>query len=273
MKPLIHFAHANGVPANVYREFFKHFQDEFEIIDVPVLGADPRYPITDHWEHLVDQVLDSVILQAKGRKVIGLGHSFGSVLTLMAERKRPDLFSQVIMLDPPLILGKASFVFHLLKHIHPAQADKITPASLSARRRDQWDSREEAAASLSQKGFYKDFHPQCFEDYIQYALTENPAGGVTLTIPKRNEVDIFRTTPSWWWLPFQKKPTVPIHMIVGKQSSFLKHKFPQVAEKKLDIPFSVIEGGHMFPLERPTEVAAYVKKIIYQQQNIVHLDE
>ena len=55
----------------------------------------------------------------KGRKVIGLGHSLGSVLTLMASYRRPELFSQVIMLDPPLIIGKASFVFHLAKIFKP----------------------------------------------------------------------------------------------------------------------------------------------------------
>ena len=273
MKPIIHFAHANGVPSQVYTELFKHLQDEFEILYVPMIGTDPRYPVKDHWDTLVNQVIDSIVLQANGRSVIGLGHSFGAVLNLMAQRKRPDLFNQLVMLDPPLILGKASLVFHVLKHISPKHADKITPASLSARRRDHWPSREDAAQSLGNKGFYKGFHPTCFKDYIAYALQDDPNGGVSLSIPKQVEVDIFRTTPSWWWLPFQQKPTVPTHILVGQQSDFLKHKFPQIAEKKLGIEFSTLAGGHMFPLEHPLETAAQIRKIIYQQQSLGQLDQ
>lgn len=267
MKPVIHFAHANGIPSLVYSALFQHLQDEFDLIHVPVLGTDPRYPVTDHWTHLVNQVIDSVVRQADGRPVIGVGHSFGAVLTLMAQRRRPDLFSQLVMLDPPLILGKASLAFHLLKYLSPKHADQMTPAALSARRRDHWDSREQAAALLGSKGFYQNFEPTCFADYIRYALCDDPQGGVTLTIPKQVEVDIFRTTPSWWWLPFQKKPSVPTHLVVGQDSDFLKHRFPHVAEKKLGIPFSIVEGGHMFPLEHPEDTATHLRQLISQQQN------
>ena len=65
-----------------------HSLDLTNVIRLPIIGL------------LVDQVIDSIVRQAKGRKVIGLGHSLGSVLTLMASFRRPELFSQVIMLDP-----------------------------------------------------------------------------------------------------------------------------------------------------------------------------
>ena len=46
----------------------------------------------------------------------------------------------------------------------------MTPAGLSARRREHWESREQAAALLRPKGFYKDFDEECFQAYIDYAL-------------------------------------------------------------------------------------------------------
>ncbi|WP_042874403.1 alpha/beta fold hydrolase [Acinetobacter haemolyticus] len=265
MKPIIHFAHANGVPSKVYQKLFRQLEDQYDIIYVAEIGTDKRYPITDGWSHLVDQVIDSVVQQAQGRQVIGLGHSLGSVLTLMAAYRRPELFSQVIMLDPPLIIGKASFVFHLAKIFKPKLVDKITPAGLSARRRDHWESREQAAELLGSRGFYLHFDPDCFQAYIDYALTNDPQrGGVTLTIPKADEVGLFRTTPSMWWLPMPKPP-VPVHLVVGRDSVFLKEKFPQVAQKKLGIPFSVVEGGHMFPLEHPLETVDKVKSLIVKR--------
>ncbi len=264
-KPVIHFAHANGVPSKVYQKLFDQLSDQYEVVYVPLIGPDKRYPITNQWPHLVDQIIDSVVQQGKGQPVIGLGHSLGSVLTLMASYKRPDLFSQVIMLDPPLIVGRHAFAFHMAKLFHPKTVDKLTPAGLSVRRRDHWDSREQASESLRPKGFYKDFDPDCFQAYIDFALTEDPLrGGVTLTIPKADEVAIFRTNPSLWWLP-TPKPKMPVHLLVGQNSAFYKRGFPQLTQRKLGIPFRVTEGGHMFPLEHPTEVVALLKSLIQQQ--------
>ena len=94
MKPLIHFAHANGVPSRVYQKLFDLLRDEYEVIYVPLLGPDKRYPIDNHWRSLTDQVIDSIVRQANGRKVIGLGHSLGAVLTFQAAQQRPELFEQ-----------------------------------------------------------------------------------------------------------------------------------------------------------------------------------
>ena len=262
MKPLIHFAHANGVPSKVYEKLFHLLRDDYDIVYVPLIGTDQRYPVTNHWPHLVDQLTDSIVRQAHGRPVIGLGHSLGSVLTMMTAYKRPELFQQVIMLDPPLIMGKASLLFHTAKLFQPKLVDRMTPAGLSNRRRDHWESREQAGEMLRPKSLYQKFDPECFQAYLNHALTEDAErGGVTLTIPKAAEVAIFRNTPSWWWLPMSK-PKVPMHLVVGDQSEFLKHKFPQIAQKKVGIPVSVAEGGHMFPLERPEATVALIKQLI-----------
>jgi pimeloyl-ACP methyl ester carboxylesterase len=90
MKPLIHFAHANGVPSKVYQKLFDLLSDQYDVIYVPLLGPDRSYPIDNHWKSLTQQVIDSIVLQAQGRKVIGLGHSLGSVLTFQAALQRPE---------------------------------------------------------------------------------------------------------------------------------------------------------------------------------------
>lgn len=262
MKPLIHFAHANGVPSQVYQKFFDALSDAFDVIYLPFIGTDQRYPVDNHWQSMSDQVIDSIVQKAQGRKVIGVGHSLGAVLTFKAALQRPELFEQVIMLDPPLIMGKESFALHIAKSLRLKAVDNMSPAALSLRRRDHWDSREQAAELLRPKGFYQDFDQQCFDDYIQYALTEDHVrGGVELTIPKMVEVDIFRTNPSLWWMP-QVKPRVPMQLIVASKGPFLVRKFPQQVQKKFGIPFEIFEGGHMFPLEHPMELAARIKNIL-----------
>ena len=265
MKPLIHFAHANGVPSRVYQKLFQHLQDDYDVIDVPLLGPDKRYPIDNHWNSLTQQVIDSIVRQAQGRKVIALGHSLGSVLSFQAAQQRPELFSQLIMLDPPMIMGKEALVMHVAKLLKLKALDKMSPAGLSKRRRDHWESRQQAAELLRPKGFYQDFDPDCFQAYIDHALTEDPVrGGVTLTIPKMDEVQIFRTNPSLWWLP-QAKLKVPAQLVVAEKGPFLARKFPQQIEKKFGIPFHVAPGGHMFPLEQPEQVAQMIKSLLQDQ--------
>lgn len=264
-KPLIHFAHANGVPSEVYQKLFNAMKDDYQIIYTSCIGTDKRYPITNHWHYLVDQVIDSVVQQANGQKVIGLGHSLGGLLTLMASYRRPELFSQVIMLDPPFIVGYRSFLFHLTKIVMPKKVDKITPAGLSKHRRDHWESREQAETLLGAKPFYQRFDPECFQAYLDFALRNDPVrGGVMLTIPKADEVAIFRTSPSWWWL-LHPKPSIPVHLISAKESDFILRGFPEKVYQQMGIPFSVLKGGHMFPLEHPIETAKYIKTVIAKQ--------
>ena len=261
-KPLIHFAHANGVPALVYSKLFDLLKDQYDVIYTPTLGPDKRYPIDNGWESLSNQVIDSIVQQAEGRKVIAVGHSLGAVLSLLASMKRPELFEQVIMLDPPLIVGKAAFAMMLMKTFNPKMLDKITPAGLSAKRRDHWDSRAQASELLRPKGFYQLFEETCFQDYIKYALMDDPVrGGVELTISRDDEVKIFRTNSTMYWLPMPKVQ-VPTVLVSGQDSPFIKQKLPQAIKKKLGIPFTVMQGGHMFPLEYPIETVELIKSLI-----------
>lgn len=266
MKPLIHFAHANGVPSRVYQKLFDLLSDEYDVIYVPLLGPDKRYPIDNHWKSLTQQVIDSIVRQANGRKVIGLGHSLGSVLTFQAALQRPELFEQVLMIDPPMIMGKELLALHIAKTLKLKAVDKMSPAGLSKRRRDHWDSREQAAELLRPKGFYQTFDPDCFQAYIDYALMEDKVrGGVELTISKDDEVQIFRTNPSLWWLP-QSKPKVPVQLLIAEKGPFLPLKFPQMIEKKFGIPFKVVSGSHMFPLEQPEFTVETIKQMLKLHQ-------
>lgn len=267
MKPLIHFAHANGVPSKVYQKLFDALVDDFDVIYTPLLGPDHRYPIDNHWKSLTRQVIDSIVQQSQGRQVIAIGHSLGAVLSFQAALKRPELFEQVIMLDPPLIMGVHAFGMHIAKTLKLKLVDTMSPAALSLRRRDHWESREQAAELLRPKGFYQDFDAECFQAYIDHALTEDPIrGGVQLTIPKMDEVNIFRTNPSLWWLP-QPKPQVPMHLVVAEKGPFLKPGFPKMIKQKFGIEYTVVEGGHMFPLERPFEIVALLKQLIAKRQS------
>lgn len=267
-KPLIHFAHANGVPSKTYQKVFDLLSDEFDVIYLPVMSAHKGYPVDNHWDNLIDQLVYSIESQANGRQVIGLGHSMGALTTFMAAGKRPDLFSQVVIMDPPMILGKLSLLFHLAKTLSPSTVDKITPAGQSKNRRDIWDSRQDAYNQLRDKALFRSFDEDCFQAYIDHGLVDTADGKVTLTVPVQSEVDVFRLNPSWFWLNVVK-PAIPVQQLSGEDSQFIRRGFPQDLQKQLGVNYYLTKGAHMFPLEYPELTVQRIKELIARGERLV----
>ena len=263
-KQSIYFTHANGIPGQTYQKFLSYFQSEFNVKYIPYIGLDASYPVTAKWAYLVKQIIEDIELKFPQQKVIGLGHSFGSLLTLMCAYKRPDLFSQVIMMDPPFIIGAKSPLFELIQKLDLSIANKFTPAGITLKRRDHWASEQEAYDSLRHNRLFKDFDEQCFQDFMQIGIqVDSERGGVTLTIPKKLEAEIFKTVPAWWWRTPRKAPKVPVQLVTSKHSHFYKQGLPQTIYKTYGIKYSVVDGSHMFPLEHPEKIAGHVKQLIY----------
>ena len=103
------FSHANGFPALSYSYLFELLAPNY--IHHINLFAHGDYKINNNWISLGDELIEFVEKQSK--PVIGIGHSMGGVATLYAATKRNDLFSKIILLDPPLVAG--SYRKYLLK--------------------------------------------------------------------------------------------------------------------------------------------------------------
>lgn len=273
-KPVIHFAHANGMPSAVYQPFFESLAEFFTIEYIAMLGATPDYPVDNHWRSLTQQIIDSVKNTCEKHgvsQVIGIGHSLGAMCTLQALYRAPKYFAQAVLMDPPWIYGKVSLLWHLAKtadklpFMNHRLIDKLSPAGVSKYRRDVWDSRAEAYEKMRHKGFFKNFDERSFQGYIDHGLHVRADGKVTLAIPKDNEVAVFRTNPSWYWLAPNRAPKSPVTLIIGEDSLFLKRRFPQQVKSRLGIPYQTHAGGHMFPLEQPESVAQQVLTVIKQQ--------
>ncbi len=163
-KPVIHFAHANGMPSAVYQPFFEHLTEFFTIEYIPILGNTPDYPVDDHWRRLTQQIIDSVKSTCEKHgisQVVAVGHSLGAMCTLQALYRAPQHFAQAVLMDPPWIYGKVSFLWHLAKTadrlplMNNRLMDKLSPAGVSKHPRDVWDSRADAYEKMRHTGFSK----------------------------------------------------------------------------------------------------------------------
>ena len=162
--PLLHFAHANAYPPGVYRQFLACLSAGYRVLAMEQRPLWPgEQPEQLHsWHPLACDLID--FLEARGaREIIGMGHSLGAVVTMVAAIRRPDLFRQLVLVDPvflaPEILSMAA--------AHPEQAFETPLVQIARKRRNRWPSREAAFAHLREKEVFQHFSDAALRDYVQ----------------------------------------------------------------------------------------------------------
>ena len=263
----IHFAHANGFPAGSYKKFLNALSPDYRIIAKDKFAHDDRYPLNDNWENQVDELIHYVEDNVSdGEKVMAIGHSFGGLLSYMAVCKKPELFSGLIMLDPPLITGLARYFFRFAKKNR--LINKLTPAGITQTRIKKWDAKHDLHHYFANKQLFKDFDPDCLNDYIA-AVTDEAKGSKHLNFDVSTEANIFRTIPHN--LPsFKGKLSIPSTLITATHTTVcvpvLRNPFirnnPLIKHVEFD------QGGHMFPLEHPLALANLINKMLATTKNI-----
>ncbi len=256
---LINFAHANGFPAGSYKTFFHYFQEtgRYTVIANEKYGHQHRFPVTNNWPHLVEELIHFVKQQPQ--PVIAIGHSFGGVISFMAACKYPELFKGLIMLDPPVITGVESWAIHFLKKT--PYIDKVTPAGKSKNRRHFWPVETDLTSKFRRSKLFKNFDPRCLSNYVNSA-TIKKGEHLALVFDPQIETEIFRNMPTNL-AKFKQKLTIPSALIMGEHSDVSPaYFFKRFAKLNNNIELHTINAGHMFPLEKPQETFALIDQII-----------
>jgi len=256
-QPVLHFSHANGFPAPCYAAMLAPLAHHFRIGWIEALGTDPRYPPTEGWPHLIEQLIDTVEREYHGEPVCGVGHSLGAYLSFLAAARRPELFRAIVMLDAPILGTLQGRGLGAAKRL--GIVDRVTPAGMTRERRQEWPSREEALAHFRSRRLFRDFTDECLEDYVRHGLVGKP-GRYTLRIDPEIEYRIYRTFPHDMRRQLRAL-TVPAGFIGGVDSEVLRRvgmgamRGPRFV--KLRVP-----GGHLFPFEHPRVAAAAVEELL-----------
>jgi len=253
-RDVLHFSHANGFPAACYRKFFSYLQADFRVTSIDCIGHDPAYPVTDGWPHLVAQLIDTLAAHARS-PVIGVGHSLGGYLTFMAAVQRPELFKCIILLDAPILGYFKGTALGMLKRLD--LVDRITPARAVRERRREWPSIEEMIAHFRRRRVFRRFDPECLRDYAELG-TLAQEGGVRLRFDPEIEYRIYRTLPHDLVF-YCNRLRVPAGFIGARHSKELRQV--GLAHTRRNFRVVRIDGGHLFPFERPQAAAEAVRQL------------
>lgn len=251
----IQFSHANGFPAPTYSYLFSQLENG-EVNHIDRMGH-AEFPVNGSLNNLASELIHTLDQASRG-PVIGMGHSSGAVATLLAASRRPELFSEVILIEPAFFSNWKRAGIRLATQL--GFADKLGPTPKALKRRNDFPDKATARDYFLQRRFFQFFHPRCFEDYLEHGLKPSANGGVELAFSKQTEIEIFRSTQTK--APKNLKE-LKGYMIYGETSDLFwksdvawwKRALPNVEL----IPF---QGGHLFPLEQPEETAKLILSLL-----------
>jgi len=251
----LQFSHANGFPASCYGAMLRELAPLYRLGAIEAIGTDPRYPVTDRWLYLVEQLEDEIERAWRGEPVLGVGHSLGGYVTFLAAARRPELFRAIVLLDAPIIGAIKGTLLGATKRF--GIVDRVTPAGATRDRRSEWPDREEARAHFRSRRLFRHFAAECLDDYVRHALVSHH-GRLRLRIDPETEYRIYRTVPHDM-ARYLKRLRVPAGFVGGIGSDVIRRVGLAMMRRfsKRKVP-----GGHLFPLEHPRETAAAIIELL-----------
>ena len=261
-KPIVHLAHANGFPPQTYQKALEPLLTHYHVISFPVR---PLWSATPpEWLKQWSQMSDDLVEDLKGlgnRKIIGIGHSLGGVLTLYAAIKQPEHFSCVILIDPTMLPPKLLWQIKFMKLLGLEVRSHLIKGAL--RRKRIWENQEAAYQYFRGRALFKNWSDEIVRAYTDSMTATSPTGEVYLIYPPEWEAQIYRTIPVdvWKFAALLQQPTLVIR---GETSNTFTTESAKAFRKiNPTAKFEMVQGaGHLIPQEWPEQVGKLISDFL-----------
>ena len=271
---LIIFSHANSFPASTYGILFRSLRSRGHAVRaVERFGHDPRYPVTSNWPHLVQQLADFAAPEIERHQQGAwlVGHSLGGFLSLMCAARHPHLGGHpvrgVVLIDSPVLGGWRARTLELIKRTQ--LVGSVSPGKISRRRRNQWPDADAAFEHFAHKKAFARWDPQVLRDYIAHGTHDEttPQGRRrVLAFDREVETAIYNTLPHNLDRLLRRQPlSCPVGFIGGTHSLEMQQVGMSMTRKLVGRHperLLMLEGSHLFPMERPQETAAAIDQVL-----------
>jgi pimeloyl-ACP methyl ester carboxylesterase len=260
---VIVFSHANSFPASTYKVLFRSLRGRgFTVKALEKFGHDPRYPVTNNWPHLVQQLCEFTQTEAEraGQPVWLVGHSLGGYLSLMAALRLPHLAKGLVLIDSPVLGGWKSNALGLIKSTQ--LVGSFAPGAISKRRRHTWAGVDEAFAHFRHKKAFAQWDEQVLRDYVTFG-TADVDGKRVLAFDRDVETAIYNGLPHNLERQLKRHPLqCPAHYLGGTGSEEMRRVGMALTTKLVKGRITMLHGSHLFPMEHPIETAAAIADAI-----------
>jgi pimeloyl-ACP methyl ester carboxylesterase len=250
--PPMLFAHATGFHGRVWEPLAAYLpQFSKWSLDMRAHGdssAPSDRPL--EWEGFADDVL--AVVDALGlEQPYGVGHSKGGAALLLAEQRRPGTFRALYLYEPVVMPPE-----YALGH------NPDNPLSNGARRRrDTFDSIEEAVANYAAKLPFSTLHPDALRAYVEHGFAPTDDGLVTLKCRPEHEADVYAHGSAHQAFLELGSVRCPVTIALGIEETVPAVFGRSIAENLADAVVESIPAlAHFGPLEDPEFVARSIAK-------------
>jgi pimeloyl-ACP methyl ester carboxylesterase len=256
-KPMVHFIHGTGFNGMVYWPMLRHLLPHVDLVITNAQGhggSDTGEKFLG-WEAsavMIHEVLLHKQTQWQtGVPVIGMGHSFGAIVSTLIANRSPPIFDRLLLLDPVYLPPTYATLSEWLYKLR--LMEKTPMVKLARKRRSQWPSKMAARETLHQRGVFRGWHDDALDAYVEHALHEHE-GGATLLTPPWLEAEVFSRYASRIW-PAIRQLQTPCHVIRGNRTfSYVKTGLDRACRINSRVTQETMEGDHCFMQQHPQAV-------------------
>jgi len=255
--------HANAYTPGCYKSMCEPLQGSFKIT-APYQrqlwkNSDPTK--FSSWSTLADDVIAYLTSNIE-QPVIGVGHSMGSIALWVAAIKRPELFSNLVLIEP-VVLPKKLVLFSRLTPYW--LKEKMLPiVKIASKRTDRWRSKEDLHDYLMSKKVFQRFDRGVLVDFMEDSFLEEEEV-LRLRYPREWEARIYATAPDLWSLMSQA-PSPMMIMRAEHSDVLVEETWARIKSKMKDSTRLELKGlGHLAPFESPREVGSAILDYLNQE--------
>ncbi|MEM9326738.1 MAG: alpha/beta hydrolase [Bacteroidota bacterium] len=244
-----HFYPGSGLPVGVYGPLLERLSSHYQLSSLAIRASwrDARLPGPQiDWRIYAKDLI--AFLEARYAKpIVAIAHSQGAHATLVAAVMRPDLFKQLILVDPVAVLKRDEVLISWIPYFVKRYFEPFKSVRL---RQSTWDSVEQYYEYLSTHRAYKRIPPDKLRILAEYSLEATDNGSFRFVYPVAWEMASSALPRSL--KQYFKQVTVPYTVIMGKPSLFSSQKVRDSWSRVMKSTMVVNEQyGHLIPLEAP----------------------
>jgi pimeloyl-ACP methyl ester carboxylesterase len=249
--PPLLLCHATGFHGRVWRALAEALSERRCLaLDFRGYGdsTEPDGELT--WDGFGDDVLAVVDALDLGT-VDAVGHSKGGAAILLAEQARPGTIRRAVCFEP--------IVFPPVE----GQAGPNHLAEITKKRREVFDSFEDAIANFAAKPPLGSLRPDVLEDYVRHGFSPQADGTVRLKARREHESKTYETGSSHGAFGRLDQVRCPVLVAHGGDAEGPAQIAPLIAAQ---LPAATLrsfpELGHFGPLEDPDAFARLVREFL-----------
>lgn len=260
-RPTLHWAHATGFHARLYQPLLDALSQHVNVIAWDARGHGESRDVGDisrfnSWNIYYRDL--AALIEQQPEPVWLAGHSFGAMTSMAAATLLRDKVAGVLLVEPVIVDRKTSLLVATGKLF--GQTHRLPIAAGAARRRERFDTRQQALDVYRRKSSFKGWQPGWLDHYVEHGFVDEEQGVTLACRPawEARSFSVMEHRPMKYARIFPQDK--PLHILVGeKDSTFWPKARLQLQQHIGHAQVDAFNGtSHFLPMEKPQQLLNWI---------------